>query len=162
MLRYVLRRLLLLTPTVLAASVIIFLMLRFGTGDPALDYLRLFNLPPTSEMLASTCTMPGLDQPLYVQYGTWLRKALHFDLGISFASQRPALDDMLNSLPATLELTGAALVLILFTSVPLGTWAARHYDHLPDFAVRLIVFFGVSVPNFWLTFLLVMAFSVYL
>ena len=57
MLRYVLRRFLLLIPMVLAASVIIFLMLRLGTGDPALDYLRLSNLPPTPEMLASTRTM---------------------------------------------------------------------------------------------------------
>ena len=112
MLRYVLRRFLLLIPMVLAASVIIFLMLRLGTGDPALDYLRLSNLPPTPEMLASTRTMLGLDQPLYVQYGTWLWKALHLDFGISFASQRPVLDDMLNFLPATLELAGAALVLI--------------------------------------------------
>ena len=103
MLRYVLRRFLLLIPMVLAASVIIFLMLRLGTGDPALDYLRLSNLPPTPEMLASTRTMLGLDQPLYVQYGTWLWKALHLDFGISFASQRPVLDDMLNFLPATLD-----------------------------------------------------------
>ena len=102
MLRYVLRRFLLLIPMVLAASVIIFLMLRLGTGDPALDYLRLSNLPPTPEMLASTRTMLGLDQPLYVQYGIWLWKALHLDFGISFASQRPVLDDMLNFLPATL------------------------------------------------------------
>lgn len=158
MLRYVLRRFLLLIPMVLAASVIIFLMLRLGTGDPALDYLRLSNLPPTPEMLASTRTMLGLDQPLYVQYGTWLWKALHLDFGISFASQRPVLDDMLNFLPATLELAGAALVLILLTSVPLGIWAARHRDRLPDFAVRFIAFLGVSMPNFWLAFLLVMAF----
>lgn len=150
MLRYVLRRFLLLIPMVLAASVIIFLMLRLGTGDPALDYLRLSNLPPTPEMLASTRTMLGLDQPLYVQYGTWLWKALHLDFGISFATQRPVLDDMLNFLPATLELAGAALVLILLTSVPLGIWAARHRDRLPDFAVRFIAFLGVSMPNFWL------------
>lgn len=74
MLRYVLRRFLLLIPMVLAASVII-LMLRLGTGDPALDYLRLSNLPPTPEMLTSTRTMLGLDQPLYVQYGTAMEGA---------------------------------------------------------------------------------------
>lgn len=91
-----------------------------------------------------------------------LWKALHLDFGISFATQRPVLDDMLNFLPATLELAGAALVLILLTSVPLGIWAARHRDRLPDFAVRFIAFLGVSMPNFWLAFLLVMAFSVYL
>lgn len=73
MLRYVLRRFLLLIPMVLAASVII-LMLRLGTGDPALDYLRLSNLPPTPEM-AGTRTMLGWIS-FAVQYGT-RRKALH-------------------------------------------------------------------------------------
>lgn len=160
--RYILRRVLLLVPMVFAASVVIFLMLRLGTGDPALDYLRLSNLPPTAEMVASTRVMLGLDQPLVVQYGTWLWRALHLDFGVSFATQRPVLDDVLLFLPATLLLAGAALVLILFTSVPLGIWAARHPDRLPDFIVRAISFLGVSMPNFWLAFLLVMCFSVWL
>lgn len=162
MLRYIVRRVLLLIPMILAASVIIFLMLRLGTGDPALDYLRLSNLPPTPEMVASTRVMLGLDQPLIIQYGTWLWRALHLDFGISFATQRPVLDDVLHFLPATLLLAVAALVLILFTSVPLGIWAARHRDRLPDFIVRVISFLGVSMPNFWLAFLLVMCFSVWL
>jgi len=160
--RYLLRRILLMVPMIFAASVIIFLMLRLGTGDPALDYLRLSNLPPTPDMVASTRTMLGLDQPLVVQYGRWLWRALHLDFGVSFATQRPVLDDVLRFLPATLQLAGAALVLILLTSVPLGIWAARHREHLPDFIVRLIAFLGVSMPNFWLAFLLVLFFSVYL
>ena len=72
------------------------------------------------------------------------------------------LDDVLRFLPATLQLAGAALVLILLTSVPLGIWAARHRENLPDFIVRIIAFLGVSMPNFWLAFLLVLFFSVYL
>lgn len=160
--RYVLRRILLLMPMIFAASVIIFLMLRLGTGDPALDYLRLSNLPPTPEMVASTRAMLGLDQPLVVQYASWLWKALHLDFGLSFATQRPVLDDVMHFLPATLQLAGAALVIILLTSVPLGIWAARHRDRPADFIVRAIAFLGVSMPNFWLAFLLVMLFSVYL
>lgn len=160
--RYVLRRILLLMPMIFAASVIIFLMLRLGTGDPALDYLRLSNLPPTPEMVASTRAMLGLDQPLVVQYASWLWKALHLDFGLSFATQRPVIDDVMHFLPATLQLAGAALVIILLTSVPLGIWAARHRDRPADFIVRAIAFLGVSMPNFWLAFLLVMLFSVYL
>ncbi|MEB8195301.1 nickel ABC transporter permease subunit NikB [Raoultella terrigena] len=160
--RYVLRRILLLIPMIFAASVIIFLMLRLGTGDPALDYLRLSNLPPTPEMVASTRAMLGLDQPLVAQYASWLWKALHLDFGLSFATQRPVLDDVMHFLPATLQLSGAALVIILLTSVPLGIWAARHRDRPADFIVRAIAFLGVSMPNFWLAFLLVMLFSVYL
>lgn len=160
--RYVLRRILLLIPMIFAASVIIFLMLRLGTGDPALDYLRLSNLPPTPEMVASTRAMLGLDQSLVTQYAGWLWKALHLDFGLSFATQRPVIDDVMHFLPATLQLAGAALVIILLTSVPLGIWAARHRDRPADFIVRMIAFLGVSMPNFWLAFLLVMFFSVYL
>ncbi|WP_159236553.1 nickel ABC transporter permease subunit NikB [Raoultella terrigena] len=160
--RYVLRRILLLLPMIFAASVIIFLMLRLGTGDPALDYLRLSNLPPTPEMVASTRAMLGLDQSLVTQYASWLWKALHLDFGLSFATQRPVIDDVMHFLPATLQLAGAALVIILLTSVPLGIWAARHRDRPADFIVRAIAFLGVSMPNFWLAFLLVMFFSVYL
>ncbi len=160
--RYVLRRILLLIPMIFAASVIIFLMLRLGTGDPALDYLRLSNLPPTPEMVASTRAMLGLDQSLVTQYASWLWKALHLDFGLSFATQRPVIDDVMHFLPATMQLAGAALVIILLTSVPLGIWAARHRDRPADFIVRMIAFLGVSMPNFWLAFLLVMFFSVYL
>ncbi|RXY28452.1 nickel ABC transporter permease subunit NikB, partial [Klebsiella pneumoniae] len=162
MLRYILRRLLLLIPLLLAASAIIFLLLRLGAGDPALDYLRLSNLPPTEEMVASTRELLGLNQPLAMQYLHWLWRALHLDFGLSYATQRPVLDDLLHFLPATLLLTGAALALILVTSLPLGIWAARHRDRLPDYIVRLIAFLGVSMPNFWLAFLLVMLFSVHL
>lgn len=162
MLRYILRRLLLLIPLLLAASAIIFLLLRLGAGDPALDYLRLSNLPPTEEMVASTRELLGLNQPLAMQYLHWLWRALHTDFGLSYATQRPVLDDLLHFLPATLLLTGAALALILVTSLPLGIWAARHRDRLPDYIVRLIAFLGVSMPNFWLAFLLVMLFSVHL
>ena len=75
MLRYILRRLLLLIPLLLAASAIIFLLL-LGAGDPALDYLRLSNLPPTEEMVASTRELLGLNQPLAMQLH-WLWRALH-------------------------------------------------------------------------------------
>lgn len=160
MTRYALRRLALLLPMLLAASLIIFVLLHLGTGDPALDYLRLSNLPPTEAMIASTRVLLGLDQPLPVQYWHWLVNALHGDFGTSYATQRPVLADLLHFLPATLQLAGAALLLILFISVPLGIWAARHRDGWPDSAVRLVAFLGVSMPNFWLAFLLVMLFSV--
>ncbi|MDH2914816.1 nickel ABC transporter permease subunit NikB [Kosakonia sp. HypNH10] len=160
--RYVIKRLLILIPMILAASVVIFLLLRLGTGDPALDYLRLSNLPPTPEMIAATRVALGLDQPLVDQYANWLWRALHLDFGLSYATQRPVLEDVLRFLPATLQLAGAALVLILLTSLPLGIWAARHRDKWPDFVVRAVAFLGVSMPNFWLAFLLVMLFSVQL
>lgn len=162
MLAFTLRRLILLVPLLLAASLVIFLLLRLGPSDPAMDYLRLSRVPPTPQALDEARRMLGLDQPIATQYLDWLWRALHLDFGNSYATQRPVLPDLLYYLPATLKLAGVALVLTLGISVPVGMWAARYRDRFPDQAVRLVAFFGVSMPNFWLGFLLVLVFSVYL
>ncbi len=162
MLAFTLRRLILLVPLLLAASLVIFLLLRLGPSDPAMDYLRLSRVPPTPQALEEARRMLGLDQPIATQYLDWLWRALHLDFGNSYATQRPVLPDLLYYLPATLQLAGVALVLTLGISFPLGMWAARYRDRFPDQAVRLLAFFGVSMPNFWLGFLLVLVFSVYL
>lgn len=162
MARFILRRLLLLVPMLLAASLVIFLLLRLGPSDPAMDYLRLSRLPPTPQALEDARVFLGLDRPIVVQYLDWLGRALQLDFGISYATQRPVLPDLLHFLPATLQLAGLALLLTLTVSVPLGMWAARHRDGIPDQIVRLVAFLGVSMPNFWLGFLLVLLFSVHL
>ncbi|WP_447554241.1 nickel ABC transporter permease subunit NikB [Vreelandella sp. EE22] len=159
---FILRRLLLLPLLLLAASAVIFLLLRLGPSDPAMDYLRLSNVPPTSLALEHARAALGLDQPLITQYLQWLTSALRLDFGLSYATRRPVFDDLMHFLPATLELAGVAFVLTLVVSIPLGRWAARHPHRGPDYLVRVIAFFGVSMPNFWLGFLLVLLFSVYL
>jgi nickel transport system permease protein len=162
MFTFALRRLILLVPLLLAASLVIFLLLRLGPSDPAMDYLRLSRVPPTPQALEEARRMLGLDQPIAAQYLDWLWRALHLDFGNSYSTQRPVLPDLLYYLPATLQLAGVALVLTLGISFPLGMWADRYRDRFPDQAVRLLAFFGVSMPNFWLGFLLVLVFSVYL
>lgn len=162
MLAFILRRLLLLIPMLLTASLVIFLMLRLGPSDPAMDYLRLSKVPPTPEALEDARRMLGLDLPIASQYLDWLGKALTLDFGTSYATQRPVLPDLLHYLPATLQLAGSALALTLALSIPMGIWAARHREGWPDQIVRLVAFMGVSMPNFWLGFLLVLVFSVHL
>jgi len=159
---FILRRLLLLPPMLLLASVAIFLLLRLGPSDPAMDYLRLSRVPPTEPALEAARQLLGLDQPLVMQYLDWLWRALHLDFGASYATQRPVLPDLLYYLPATLQLAGIALAFTLGVSIPLGMWAAKHRNRAPDQIVRLIAFFGVSMPNFWLGSLLVLLFSVQL
>lgn len=159
---FIFRRLLLLPLMLLGASLVIFLLLQLGPSDPAMDYLRLSRLPPTAGALEAAREMLGLDRPLALQYLDWLWRALHLDFGISYASGRPVLPDLLYYLPATLQLAGVALGLTLCVSIPLGMWAARHRNRMPDHIVRLIAFLGVSMPNFWLGFLLVLLFSVQL
>ncbi|MCF3934086.1 nickel ABC transporter permease subunit NikB [Acuticoccus sp. M5D2P5] len=162
MLGFIVRRVLLLPPMLLGASLVIFLLLRLGPSDPAMDYLRLSRVPPTAEALEAARALLGLDRPIADQYVDWLWNAVHLDFGVSYALQRPVLPDLLYFLPATLQLAGVALLLTLTISIPLGVWAARHRDGWPDQLVRVIAFFGVSMPNFWLGFLLILLFSVHL
>ena len=162
MLGFIVRRLLLLVPMLLGASIIIFLILRLAPSDPAMDYLRLSHVPPSPEALEHARAMLGLDRPLVSQYVSWLWRAVHLDFGVSYATGRPVLPDLMHFLPATLQLAGVALAVTLGVSVPLGMWAARHPDRWQDHAVRLVAFVGVSTPNFWLGFLLVLFFSIQL
>lgn len=97
-----------------------------------------------------------------MQYWRWLTAALQGDFGLSYATQRPVLADVLYFMPATLQLAGVALLFTLVVSVPLGIWSARHKDGWPDQIVRGIAFLGVSMPNFWLSFLMVLLFAVWL
>ncbi len=162
MLRFIAGRLALIPLMLLGVSGVVFAMLRLGRGDPALDYLRLSQIPPTDAAIARARVLLGLDRPLVEQYLSWLWDALRLDFGVSYATRRPVLDEFLYYLPATLQLAAVALLVTLAVSVPLGIWAARHPDKLPDQIVRGIAFIGVSMPNFWLGFLLVMVFSVWL
>jgi nickel transport system permease protein len=162
MLRFIAGRLALIPLMLLGVSGLVFAMLRLGRGDPALDYLRLSQIPPTDAAIAKARVLLGLDRPLVEQYLTWLWDAVRLDFGVSYATRRPVLDEFLYYLPATLQLAAVALLVTLAVSVPLGIWAARHPDKLPDQIVRGIAFIGVSMPNFWLGFLLVMVFSVWL
>ncbi len=162
MIAFIIRRVLLLVPMLLGASLVIFLMLRLGPSDPAMDYLRLSKVPPTPQALEEARQMLGLDRPIVTQYVDWLGNALTLDFGTSYATQRPVLPDLLYYLPATLQLAGVALALTLALSIPMGIWAARYREGWPDQIVRAVAFFGVSMPNFWLGFLLVMVFSIQL
>ena len=162
MLRYIALRLILLIPVLLGVSLIVFILLHLGNGDPALDYLRLSQIPPTDAALAEARQALGLDRPLPEQYLTWIWNALHLDFGISYITGRPVLDDLLYYLPATLQLGGLALLATLAFSIPLGLIAARWQGKWPDQVVRVVTFIGVSMPNFWLAFLLIALLSLWL
>jgi nickel transport system permease protein len=160
MLRFVAARLALIPPMLLGVSILVFVMLRLGQGDPALDYLRLSQIPPTDAALADARDLLGLDRPLVVQYLDWLWRALQGDFGHSYVTRRPVLPELLGYLPATLELAGTALAITLAVSLPLGAWAASHRGGWQDRLVRGLAVLGVSLPNFWVAFLLVALFSV--
>lgn len=158
--RYTFIRLLYLLPVLLVASFGVFMLLRLGGGDPVAQYLSLSNLPSTPENLALTRAKFGLDEPLLLQYISWLGRAIWLDFGSSFMSGREVAGEFFSLLPTTLALVGAGLVLVIICSVILGTLGALYQGRIPDMLISLFCFIGVCMPSFWLAFLLVWGFSI--
>src|SRR5690242_9123809 len=104
--------------------------------------------------------MYGLDQPLAVQYARYVEHLARGDFGRSFAFDRPALEVVLERLPATLELAGAAVVLAILVGIPAGIVAATRPGTWGDRAVMSVVLLGQSVPTFWLGLLMIRVFAV--
>ncbi|MCM5704425.1 nickel ABC transporter permease subunit NikB [Larsenimonas salina] len=156
------RRLALIPLLMLIVSLAMFVLLHLGRGDPALDYLRLSGIAPSEQAVATVRHQLGLDLPLWQQYGQWLWNALHLDFGTSYITGRPVLAELFNYLPATLWLVAVAFCVTVIFSVLLGVIAGSYPERLPDHLVRAVAFLGVSLPNFWLAFLMVLVFSIWL
>ncbi len=159
MLSFLCRRVLSLVPLCLGISLFVFLLLRLGDADAALAYVRLSGLPPTEAILEQVRQELGLNLPLWQQYMAWLAKAVQGDWGVSYVSGAPALGEILTYVPATLELTLGAIVLTVLGSIPLGMLGAVYRDKWPDYVIRCFSFSAVSMPSFWLGFLLILCFA---
>ncbi len=160
MIRFIIRRILLLIPILLCVSIFVFLILRMAKGDPAMAYLRLSNIPPTEQALMEARIELGLDKPIIAQYADWMGRALRLDFGRSYVTGKPVLQEVLYYFPATLRLAGAGLLFTMLISIPLGVYAALRKDRAGDHLTRLFAFFGVSMPSFWFGFLLIYLFAV--
>lgn len=156
---YIVGRIINLIPVLLGISVITFVLMHMVPCDPAEVYLRLSQIPPTDEAVASVRKELGLDRPLYVQYFDWLWKVLHLDFGKSFVTKKPVLAEILSYIPATIQLTICSIIIMILISVPTGILAALYKDSLFDQCSRVLAFIGASMPSFWLGFLLMYFFA---
>jgi peptide/nickel transport system permease protein len=153
---YVLRRLLLLVVVLFGVSTLIFVVLRLS-GDPTALFVTE---TATAEDVRKVRQAMGFDQPLWVQYGTFLGRAAQGDFGASFRFNQPALSMVLQRFPATLLLTVAALVVASVLGVPLGIVAALRRGWGWDRAVMVVTFLGQAVPTFWLGIMMILVFAV--
>jgi ABC-type dipeptide/oligopeptide/nickel transport system permease component len=141
---------------VIGASLAAFLLMRVLPGDPARLILGPFATP---EALASEREALGLDDPLHLQYYTYVRDFLRGDWGFSFTTGRPVATEVAARLPATAELALCAFLLCLTAAVVLALLAAHHRGRLMDRLVRGISFFGMGTPPFWFGLMLLVLFS---
>ena len=157
MTRYIIRRLALSLVVLIGVSILVFGLIHLAPGDPA--RLMLYDTAPEEEVQAMRKTL-GLDQPLYLQYWLFLSKALRGDLGRSLYYKEPALRIILEHLPATAELTFAALLVSLVVAVPMGIVSAVRRDTVWDYAGMLLATIGQATPVFWLGLMFILLFSV--
>ncbi len=156
---YVLRRLALAIPLLLAISLVVFLMLHTAGGDPA--EVRL-GQRADAESLAAVRRELGLDRPLAVQYLDFLGNAVQGDLGRSYRSNVPVNDEIRTRFPATIELAVAAMALATVIGIAAGALAARRRHGIFDYSSTVGALVGVSVPTFWLGILLIIVFGLWL
>ena len=163
MLTYIVRRIGLMIFIMLGVSVITFSVLHLVPGDPAEVIAReRYGEEITAETIEHVRRELGLDQPVYVQYARWLINVLQGDLGYSFRTDRPVLDEILARLPATIQLALAGMLASLLISIPVGIISATRQYSAVDNVSMFGALLGVSMPNFWLGLLLILFFSVYL
>lgn len=161
MLNYTLRRLAYLVPTLLGITFVTFLIVNLAPGDPVeLINRGMMDSRISPESYQKMLHLYGLDQPIYVRYGTWLKRLATLDFGRSFVDQRPVLDKILERLPATLELNLASLVAALVLAIPLGLVSAFKQNSLFDKVGGTLLYMMYSLPDFWVALLLILLFGV--
>ena len=157
MLRYLQVRLLTAVPIIVGLSIIVFLMVHLLPGD-AVDVM-LTQQGATAEQLKQLRDEFGFNDPLYVQYLRFAKDAIRGDLGRSLFSNQPVLTQILEQLPATVELTLAGMLLALILGIPFGVLAAVKQNSWVDSLSVLTSLIGVAMPSFWLGLLLIYVFS---
>ena len=157
MLKYIIRRIVLLIPVLLAVTVLIFTLLYFTPGDPVLTIL---GDELTPESYAEVQADLGLDQPYLIQLGRYIWNVLHGDFGKSYMTGMPVADDLLSRFPTTLKLSLLSITLSILVAIPLGVLSATHQNQLLDTIARLVSLIWVSMPIFWLGLLLMLVFAV--
>ena len=157
MLRFVVRRLLLLVPILIGLSILVFVWIRALPGSPADS---LLGERATPELVKEYNERFGLDDPVYVQYWRYVKTTSHFDFGVSVATHRNVSDEIKERFPATVELALAAMLFATLLGIPLGFVAAKKYGGAIDHASLFASLIGVSIPVFFLAILLKYVFAV--
>jgi peptide/nickel transport system permease protein len=156
MLGYIVKRLIQMVLVLWIVSVVVFAMMSF-TGDPV---FMVVPIDATDTEIAQARRLLGLDRSLVEQYWLFLGNLLSGDFGRSYVFNQPALDLILERMPATLEIVAVAMVLALLVAIPLGVWAGAHPGSRVSRAIMTGSLLGISLPSFWVGMVLIFVFAV--
>lgn len=154
---FLMRRLVQIVPVLLGVTLMVFLIMQMVPGDPA---VLVAGEGATDEQVEAIRHDLGLDQPLAVQYLSYVGDVVKGDFGESIRTSRPVLDEILVRLPITLELAFWSIVITVVLGVLIGIIAATKQNSFTDVGLMMVALLGVSLPNFWLGLMLIIYFSV--
>jgi len=159
---YVTKRLLLIVPTLFGVAAVVFVIMRVIPGDVTLLILggdQTGRIDP--QQLAAMRHQLGLDQPIAVQFGTWLWSVLRLDFGTSLWTGQPVIEEVLIRLPLSLEVAILATIVSVLLAIPLGMIAAVRQDTWVDYAIRILSIGGQAIPSFWVGILVILFLVIY-
>ncbi|WP_428245534.1 ABC transporter permease [Ferrovibrio sp.] len=157
MLRFLVRRVAILLPTLLFVSIIIFGLQQLLPGDPAIAMAGEERDPETIEQIREKY---NLNKPIPVRYWLWISGVLQGDFGESIRIQLPVSQLLVEKLPVTIELAVLAMLVALIIGIPAGIISALYNGRWPDYVANVVGLWGLSTPNFWLGIMLILLFSV--
>ncbi len=160
MIRYILKRILMMIPVLFGVAFVIFTMLYFTPGDPA---VQILGEGAASEAIAALREELGLNAPFVVRFFNYIKDLVWYgDLGISYSTNRPVIDEILSRFPTTLELAALSVLIATFIGVFCGIIAAVRQYSVFDSIATVVSLIGASMPNFWQGIMMILLFSVYL
>ena len=156
MIKYIFKRLIMLIPVILVTSFLIYWAMSLTGGDPA---LMLAGDKATPEQVEQIREELGLNDPFPVRYANYMKGMLTGDMGKSYVTKKDVFQTFMEKLPNTLALGGAAVLIAVVVSLPLGIYTAIHQNTWKDTAGMVFALFGTSIPNFWLGLMLIIIFA---
>ncbi|AXH09093.1 nickel ABC transporter permease subunit NikB [Malaciobacter halophilus] len=159
MIRYIIKRVLLIVPLLLGVSIVCFILVNLNPSSPAEVTLRINNITVTPQAIEETKKELGLNKPLVQQYIQWIKNLLNADLGTSYETKQPVFDELIQALPVTIYLSFSAILLIAIFGFTIGVLCAVYENSYFDKLARVFIFTSAAMPSFWLALLLIWLFS---
>lgn len=159
MIKYIMRRVLLMIPIALGVTVVVFSIMHLAPGDPARIML---GVQATPEQVAALRAKLGLDQPIYVQYFRWITGVIKGDWGYSIQTGQPVLEIILERIGATFNLIGVAMLFSIAVGITTGIISAIRQYSIFDYIAMTLALLGISMPSFWLGLVLILIFGLHL
>lgn len=159
MLRYIIKRIIMIIPVMLAVTLVIFTLLHFTPGDPA---AMMLGEQATQEAIAQKREELGLNDPFFVQYFNYVLGLAQGDMGVSYTTGRDVSTELFSRFPVTIKLATFSIIIAVLIGVPIGIISATKQYSLFDNVSMIVALIGVSIPNFWQGMMLMLLFAVHL